>query len=190
MAYIARLDTFRAIAALLIVHHHYFSPLLPPALRFDTSFGVSFFFVLSGFLITGILLEDRGKPRGTALAQFYIRRSFRILPLYYFVLLFGLTLNIPGFWNSLPWSPFYLVNIGIMVHDFGYFANLAHFWTLAIEEQFYLLWPFVVLFTRRVWIVAGAIVVASALYRLDLVVTGTNFMLIFYSADSQVIEHA
>lgn len=176
MAYIARLDTFRAIAALLVVHQHYFSPLLPPELRLDASFGVSFFFVLSGFLITGILLEDRDKPRGAALAQFYIRRSFRILPLYYFVLLFGLALNIPGFWNSLPWSPLYMVNVGIMVHDFGYFAHVAHFWTLAIEEQFYLLWPFVVLFTRRVWIVACAIVVASALFRLGLFVTGSNFL--------------
>lgn len=174
--YIARLDTFRAVAALLVVYHHYFSELLPPALRFDASFGVSFFFVLSGFLITGILLEDRGKSRGTALAQFYIRRSFRILPLYYFVLLFGLVLNVPGFWNSLPWSPLYLVNVGIMVHGFSYFANLAHFWTLAIEEQFYFLWPFVVLFTRRAWIVAAALVVASSLYRLGLFLVGTDFI--------------
>jgi peptidoglycan/LPS O-acetylase OafA/YrhL len=162
--YIPRLDTFRAIAALSIVHLHYFTSLLPPQLQFRTGFGVPFFFVLSGFLITGILLDARAEPASGALAEFYIRRTFRIFPLYYAVLAFALAVGIPGAWASLPWSPLYLVDVGLMRgHDFVW---LNHFWSLAIEEQFYLLWPLAVLLTRRACLIAIALVVAGSLYRL------------------------
>jgi peptidoglycan/LPS O-acetylase OafA/YrhL len=67
--YIPRLDTFRAIAALSIVYLHYFTPFLPPQLQFRMGFGVPFFFVLSGYLITGMLLDVRAEPASLARGQ-------------------------------------------------------------------------------------------------------------------------
>jgi peptidoglycan/LPS O-acetylase OafA/YrhL len=113
--------------------------------------GVDLFFVLSGFLITGLLLDARGRPGG--LLRFWRRRALRILPLAYAFL--ALVLFSP-FWRGEPWYP------GIYAEQgwFWLYANnwlalyrptldhgiLAHFWSLAIEEQFYLVWPLATLF--------------------------------------------
>ncbi len=115
-------------------------------------FGVDLFFVLSGFLITGILfdsLQDDGCFR-----KFYARRALRIFPLYYGVLLVCLLLTIPWHlhWGIMGWLlPLYLQNFrprGIMALTLGHNIDLFHFWSLAVEEQFYLVWPAVVFFVR------------------------------------------
>jgi peptidoglycan/LPS O-acetylase OafA/YrhL len=105
--------------------------------------GVQLFFVLSGFLITGILLDSRGKPRG--LRTFYARRSLRIFPLYY-VFLIGRFAVAPIFVASAAvplatqlWYWLYVSNWGDLVGT--PLTGLTHFWSLAVEEQFYLLWP-------------------------------------------------
>jgi peptidoglycan/LPS O-acetylase OafA/YrhL len=106
--------------------------------------GVQLFFVLSGFLITGILLDNRDKPR--ALRTFYLRRSFRIFPLYY-AFLIGRFLILPLFVPSLAvpggeqlWFWLYLSNWALVVTGTSV-GGMGHFWSLAVEEQFYLLWP-------------------------------------------------
>src|SRR5262249_36057770 len=144
-SYIPRLDSFRAIAALLIVYHHYFAAIMP--VRLNTSQGVAFFFVLSGFLITKLLLHDHGTT-GQILGRFYVRRTFRIFPLYYFVLILGIAVDSPGFRGSLPLSALYLTNVEMILRN-DWVASASHLWTLAVEEQFYLLWPPIMLLLGR-----------------------------------------
>jgi peptidoglycan/LPS O-acetylase OafA/YrhL len=116
--------------------------------------GVDLFFVLSGFLITGILLD--GRESAHRFRNFYARRSLRIFPLYYVVLLVvGLVWtctdrSIGGFEGveeAAPWLWFYGTNILVALRG-GWFP-LSHFWSLAVEEHFYLFWPAVVFGLRR-----------------------------------------
>jgi peptidoglycan/LPS O-acetylase OafA/YrhL len=113
--------------------------------------GVDLFFVLSGFLITGILLRSKGSAH--YFKNFYIRRSLRIFPLYYLTLagclIVGTVAAIPDYqWHTLRWYFFYLHN----VRDTFWQPPLGGpgwFWSLAVEEHFYLFWPLVVLLLRR-----------------------------------------
>lgn len=148
LPHILRLDCLRAIAALLVIFEHVIVPLLPMWMAFHPGgVGVYFFFVLSGFLITDRLATRTGPP-SARIGSFYLRRASRIFPLYYLVLFSGAALAIPGFRESLPWGAFYLNNFQML--DAGRFAGYAgHFWTLAVEEQFYLLWPLLFLFLGR-----------------------------------------
>jgi peptidoglycan/LPS O-acetylase OafA/YrhL len=164
-SYMPALDGIRAIAILLVlVDHFYFVPILGPI-------GVKIFFVLSGFLITGILLrckreaEDGYYSKPRALWLFYVRRFLRIMPLFYLVLLISAALNMPGVRNAFWWHASYLSNV--------YFARLGHwegttgvFWSLAVEEQFYMVWPWAVFFTPRrliPYLVCGLLLTGSVL---------------------------
>ncbi|MEO7063744.1 MAG: acyltransferase [Dokdonella sp.] len=130
--------------------------------------GVQLFFVLSGFLITGILLRSRGKAR--ALRSFYARRALRIFPLYY-LFLAGRFVLIPLFVPStaVPFGeelPFwlYLSNWGDLLATTP-LAAMGHFWSLAVEEQFYLVWPALamVLQVRTfAWVCVGIAIAALA----------------------------
>ena len=116
--------------------------------------GVQLFFVLSGFLITGILVEQREAPR--YFRNFYIRRSLRIFPLYYLTLTIAFLIVTPLFGSpefrtsverDSVWLWTYLYN---WMAPFGHHMRaLSHFWSLAVEEQFYLIWPLVVLLAVR-----------------------------------------
>lgn len=134
--------------------------------------GVDLFFVLSGYLITGILLETRAAPR--YYTNFYARRALRIFPLY-FAVLGAVFLLVP--WVAPYDSPgmreasrhqlylwTYTTNIGRALYDIN-FARLAHFWSLSVEEHFYLFWPLLVR-ARRPWVLplacAACVVVACA----------------------------
>jgi peptidoglycan/LPS O-acetylase OafA/YrhL len=115
--------------------------------------GVSLFFVLSGFLITGILWD--GFQREHWWRNFYIRRSLRIFPLYYLALIIALLIALTVDFGSNNLSSFfiyafYLQNIPALTVHLRQFQHvwLDHFWSLAVEEQFYLIWPFL-LFALR-----------------------------------------
>jgi peptidoglycan/LPS O-acetylase OafA/YrhL len=119
--------------------------------------GVDLFFVLSGFLITGLLLEAKGQPH--YFRNFYVRRTLRIFPLYYFVLAV-LFLLLPRFITPSPllevarshqaWLWSYTTNFYIAAtSSWASLTYVNHFWSLAIEEHFYLLWPLVVFTFRR-----------------------------------------
>ena len=113
--------------------------------------GVDLFFVLSGFLITGILLDSRQDPR--YFRVFFARRALRILPLYWLYLL----LLVAGVWwlspdaereslfTGLPWHATYLTNVIVAIRGWDGFQT-GHLWSLSVEEQFYLIWPSLVLF--------------------------------------------
>jgi peptidoglycan/LPS O-acetylase OafA/YrhL len=136
--------------------------------------GVDLFFVLSGFLITGILYDTK---HGSAyLRRFYARRVLRIFPLYYasLVLMLGVLPLVPAFGTALAgvgadgeWYWLYLVNVRIAFEGWPKPALLGHFWSLAVEEQFYLVWPFVVLaFGRRALVrLCAAVMLGSLLLR-------------------------
>jgi peptidoglycan/LPS O-acetylase OafA/YrhL len=117
--------------------------------------GVDLFFVLSGYLISSILLASRNKPN--FLKNFFIRRILRIFPLYYLSLIAVLWLipMIPAFENNFNYYQknqiWFWVFLQNWLFAFKVPANniLLHFWSLAVEEQFYLIWPFVIFFVRK-----------------------------------------
>jgi peptidoglycan/LPS O-acetylase OafA/YrhL len=145
LSYAPALDGVRALAVSLVLYHHWVEHRwldrhLPVSCGLV---GVKLFFVLSGLLITRILLVSRFEERQTlavGLRDFYLRRALRIFPLYYLVL-FVLALTSAAFRELWPWYVTYLQNIRMV--RAGHFLFASHFWTLAIEEQFYLVWPLV-----------------------------------------------
>jgi peptidoglycan/LPS O-acetylase OafA/YrhL len=149
--HLPQLDGLRALAVLAVIAEHTLPGPLLLALT-PGGAGVRLFFVLSGFLITGILLRAgdlaaKGGSPGSALRAFYARRFLRIFPLYYLALAVALLLGIQGAREGWGWHLAYLTNIyGVRTGWLGY---LAHFWSLAVEEQFYLVWPALVLFLPR-----------------------------------------
>ena len=167
--YIKSLDGLRAIAILLVVFFHYFFILECGWI------GVQLFFVLSGFLITAILLDTKHLPVKSYFKRFYWRRSVRIFPVYY-LYLFGITLiflvgNIPDtFEMSWKYLYSYTYNFAPIISGYFYDGFFTHFWSLAVEEQFYLLWPLVIfIFNRKALkIVIISIVVLSPIVRLFL----------------------
>jgi peptidoglycan/LPS O-acetylase OafA/YrhL len=115
--------------------------------------GVQIFFVLSGFLITRILVQARGAPFGVYLRNFYGRRSLRIFPLYFSVvalLAVGVAagLSLPGVREGLVYAATYTYNLFHATSQFKHSRIISHFWSLCAEEQFYLVWPFLLYFTR------------------------------------------
>jgi peptidoglycan/LPS O-acetylase OafA/YrhL len=154
---IVQLDGLRGIAvAMVFIHHAYRVPFL--------WMGVDLFFVLSGFLITGILFNQKSKPFGAYIRHFYTRRARRILPPYLIVLL------ITGFFFSFSFLRVWYLYLGAMNFQGPLLPegreNLP-LWSLAVEEQFYLLWPAIVfLLNRRQLIrVTGSLIVLATLLR-------------------------
>jgi peptidoglycan/LPS O-acetylase OafA/YrhL len=134
--------------------------------RFDVGLAsVRLFFVLSGFLITGILLRARadaeaaGGTRPQILRAFYARRFLRIFPAYYAVLLLAVAVGLPLVRETLGWHLAYLSNF--YAYQAGWPRSyLGHLWSLSVEEQFYLAWPALVLFTpaRRLPVVVLTVI--------------------------------
>lgn len=154
--YNPRLDGLRCIAILGVLPMHFLtaSPFL--AYVDPGNLGVKLFFVLSGYLITSILLAYRERVDrrqvtvGRALLVFYARRMLRLSPLYYAYLLLALLL-LPGVREYLGWFLTYLQNFLFAARPDVYAKYLAHLWTLAVEEQFYLIAPILLLLTPRRW---------------------------------------
>ncbi|MCP4140755.1 MAG: acyltransferase [Chloroflexi bacterium] len=179
---IAGLDGIRAIAFLLVFSIH------TGFLSFGWV-GVQLFFVLSGFLITGILLDMKDYlPQKEYYKRFYGRRLLRIFPLYYFYLLLmtGVTTwleRIPYrpnrmqvFQDQAPYAALYVYNIFYAGANFEYTAFLEHFWSLSVEEQFYIIWPLLIflvpkkniktLFLGSIFVGLGFRIIFTILYKL------------------------
>ena len=160
------LDGLRALAVLMVLFQHYVSV---PAQALWGWTGVRIFFALSGFLITGILYDTRHRQHRWS--AFYARRTLRIFPLYYGLLLLAVLLYPIARWSlsSSYWLwPFYVQNFarfywppaqvvtGHLDHLYStrfvdplLRLRFGHFWSLAVEEQFYLFWPLVVFAVQR-----------------------------------------
>ncbi len=158
MKYIKGLDTIRAVAILLVIFYHYgpkFAPetgasifvnLLVP----DGKFGVTLFFVLSGFLITSILLhakENELHSKGSIIKNFFVRRTLRIFPIYYLCLFALILIRFPFAPGSIPYNLTYTSNFYIFSTQV--WDTYCHTWSLSVEEQFYILWPWLILFIRN-----------------------------------------
>jgi peptidoglycan/LPS O-acetylase OafA/YrhL len=152
----ASLEGIRGIAIGLVIFYHAFGGAgansvwtAPVAWLAASSWaGVDLFFALSGFLITGILLDTRGRPG--YLRIFYMRRFLRIAPVYYsFLAALFLISRFHVRWQSihLLWHVFYLSNVSMAVRDSG--SLVSHLWSLSVEEQFYLIWPSFILVIWR-----------------------------------------
>lgn len=178
------LDGVRGIAVLIVIIHNsswiigeseHFLLKLTSAIIATGWIGVQLFFALSGFLITGILLDTRHRRR--YFSSFYLRRTLRIFPAYY--ALIALTVFVaPLVASSSAWSDavsghhwsYWLYLSNWFVPFTGGIRALSHVWSLAVEEQFYLLWPLIVwLLPRRSLInLCVAVVVCTPLIRLGL----------------------
>lgn len=166
---IRHLDGIRGLAILLILARHFSDGSSWERFFYLGWIGVDLFFVLSGFLITGILLDtknERGYYR-----VFIIRRVLRIFPLYYGVLIVCLLLS--GHLSILDWFRehqvyFWTYTQNYLIADKGFFTlPLGHFWSLAIEEQFYLVWPLVVWLcnNKKLLIVIALLIIGAILTR-------------------------
>lgn len=151
------LDGVRGLAILAVLLFHFVMPVDPrgptdAAIRWLFSYGalgVDLFFLLSGFLITGILYDSRTNPY--YFRNFYMRRVLRIFPLYYGVLVIVFLVvpaipalrgsEIEGLRSHQVWAWLYGVNIYLAIHNGWVLSYIEHFWSLAVEEQFYLVWP-------------------------------------------------
>lgn len=179
LKYVPALDGIRGVAIIWVVFHNTRDlPYPAPGGVFHVLsllghmgwIGVQLFFGLSGFLITAGLLDSRSARN--YFSGFYARRALRILPLYYAVLLI-LLIILPRLISSNTWpTPSHQVSLWLFTVNWTQSApyGFAHFWSLAVEEQFYLFWPVVVyrLNPRRLlvvclWIGAGALVLRSVM---------------------------
>ena len=162
---IPALDAVRGLAILMVTGFRFFPKYEDPSVAgrllsrvFGQGFrGVDLFFVLSGFLITGILWDAKG--RSNYFRNFYFRRTLRIFPLYYGVLIVTLVL-LPAIGFATPsifaagyrystWLWLYGANILISWKGEWCLGAFDHFWSLAVEEQFYLVWPLVIFLCSR-----------------------------------------
>ena len=186
--HIAALDGVRGAAILAVVVYHFGGLRDAPASWLEKGLllvtrvgwcGVDLFFVLSGLLITGILLDTR--EAANRFTSFYMRRFLRIFPLYYAVLL--------GYFVVVPWiSGRPATGAGEQVWYWTYLCNwstsfqadtrtplLSHFWSLAVEEQFYLVWPALVFFTRRQTLARLCVAVATVVLLTRVAMVGLHF---------------
>jgi peptidoglycan/LPS O-acetylase OafA/YrhL len=195
LGYRPELDGLRGISILLVYLHHLYHPIMPGGF-----FGVDIFFVLSGFLITSLLLQEWDRESSISLKGFYIRRVLRLMPALLLLILiigsFALIFLDKGkalkTYQGIGLTLFYASN---WFYALGYFSAsnpLGITWSLAIEEQFYLIWPLILILALRFkvgrrWIL-GILTLAIAmipLYRNILIKQGANFLRLYYASDTR-----
>jgi peptidoglycan/LPS O-acetylase OafA/YrhL len=176
------LDGVRGLAILMVLLYHFVAQTTATN-RWEAAvnkvfsygpLGVDLFFILSGFLITGILYDSRADPG--YFRSFYMRRVLRIFPLYYGVLavVFFVVPLIPALQGSeiaalqphQAWAWFYGVNVYLSIQGDWSLSYIQHFWSLAVEEHFYFVWPLVV------WLIAAR---PRVLMRVALAVAAVSF---------------
>lgn len=182
LRYFNQLDSFRFVAALLVIIYHWLH-FVPAVEAFPLGrFGVDFFFVISGFLISLKLfelkesIEQRKLTTKLAFFKFFVGRAFRIFPLYYVVLIFATAFNPGEIRDSFLWNLTYTTNF----HQIGLQAwvGITHFWSLSVEEHFYLIYPLIILLIsrRRVFLSMCVIAVLAILFRSHEILTNHDTM--------------
>jgi peptidoglycan/LPS O-acetylase OafA/YrhL len=191
LGYVPALDGLRGVAILGVLGVHLFG-------LSGGFYGVDLFFVLSGFLITTLLLEEHDRTGRVSLRAFYIRRARRLMPALCAVLVLiavvGPLYYSPALLASIVASGLYAANIvrGFGTSDFLNATPAAHLWSLAQEEQFYVLWPVALLSLRRrlterrLMTLLAAGFVLLVLYRAGLAVAGAGWHRIYYAPDTHM----
>ncbi|MEO8665002.1 MAG: acyltransferase, partial [Ignavibacteria bacterium] len=160
--YMPQLDTLRTFAVFFVLIEHwlpenFWLKIIPYGM-----IGVTAFFVLSGFLITQILIRSKisievhNTGIFNSLKQFYARRTLRIFPIYYLTVFIAFILNFESIRQKIFWYVFYLSNIYFYKIQ-GWDGALSHLWTLAVEEQFYVFWPIVIIFISRKYLLRSIV---------------------------------
>ena len=192
--YFPGLNGLRFVAALLVILSHveemkryfgYANYRSVPAISQMGGTAVTFFFVLSGFLITYLLLREKRQTGTVSLSTFYLKRLLRIWPLYYLIVALGLlvvphvpALVVPPFAEAYGHPPAALPALflaflpNVALAGYGFTPYLVQTWSIGVEEQFYLVWPLVLLFSwrplRSMLLAVGAYIGAFGLVRLAL----------------------
>ncbi len=183
--YLKQLDGLRFLAVGLVLYDHWQAEKNTVPLG---ALGVNLFFVLSGFLITRILLTSKtkqvGQPNGlnSYLKKFYIRRTLRIFPIYYLSILVLWLFQNPAVVDKLTWHFLYATNVYIS-HYQTWLGVTDHFWSLAVEEQFYIFFPMLIFFLPKRFLVPFFVVeiVFSVGLRLYFFMTGTDWRVSYVS---------
>jgi peptidoglycan/LPS O-acetylase OafA/YrhL len=203
LGYMPALDGIRAAAVLGVLVYHADSSWLPGGY-----FTVDAFFVLSGFLITTLLIAEFRRTGGIALLSFWARRARRLLPALLFLMagivlyaaVFATPVELPRLRGDAIASLLYVANWRFVATKESYFdafvtpSPLRHLWTLAIEEQFYLVWPLVVCGTLRIskgslrglFVICVGLAAASALTMAVLYERGASITRLYYGSDTRV----
>jgi len=146
--YFSQLDGIRFLAVSLVLIDHWLAE--RNVLPFGP-LGVTMFFVLSGFLITRILIQSKlkddrtGRSHWFSVKQFIIRRSIRIFPIYFIAIFVLYAFNVPPVRDTILWCLSYSTNIYIATKQ-TWMGTIDHLWSLAVEEQYYLVFPYLILF--------------------------------------------
>jgi peptidoglycan/LPS O-acetylase OafA/YrhL len=194
VSYLPFLDGLRAISILLVLGFHQLGPLSGwLGTQFNGWVGVDLFFLISGFLISSILLKEQERRGKFSLKNFYIRRWLRICPAYYAFLAFMLVFTIvrgQHDFASFAIAGLYLTNVDMC---FGWglctpLSGLMHTWSLSVEEQFYLLWPATLKACgKKAMAVCSALIGAAYLWRVYLAtVAGAGWIRLSSGLDTKL----
>jgi len=194
LGYIPALDGLRAISILLVLAFHDIGPVTSEfGHKFNGWIGVDVFFVISGFLITSILLKEGKQHAGEfSLRKFYTRRWLRIAPVYYAFLLVVAAWHFWGGNHHI--KPFICAALYLTNLDLAFSWNLiplklgiSHLWSLGLEEQFYLVWPACLKFVKQKAIpFVSAIIAIVYCWRLYLVAHGASWIRLVHGFDTKV----
>jgi peptidoglycan/LPS O-acetylase OafA/YrhL len=157
--HVPALDGLRGIAIIAVMFFHLgaITPLIAPFTK-GASLGVQLFFVLSGFLITSILLKEHGRTGRIDLKNFYMRRTLRLVPAFWFYLIFVFIFGryiLPPDLVAAHYEGTHFLSAFLYYHNWDYFFSqqslvlIKHSWSLAIEEQFYIFWSLALWFAVR-----------------------------------------
>ncbi len=194
------LDGIRGLAIILVIVHHVYH-LVPWSHKIISGgyLGVDLFFVLSGFLITSLIIEEHAHTGNVNLPRFYMRRALRLLPAVGAALIVAIVVGLLLGFQSIGMTPLRFASI------VGYFTNwvrayepsevwfLSHFWSLAIEEQFYLIWPaFLIgllsLPRRAALFIATAIAIGSAVLMGVMFLSGSVAQRLYTGSDTRAYQ--
>ncbi|MGB0805871.1 MAG: acyltransferase family protein, partial [Salibacteraceae bacterium] len=169
MEYYKQLDGLRFLAIFMVAIAHYVQWQVGNVVAINIPFvyGVTLFFVLSGFLITRILLQHKNQGIGKSLKVFYGRRAVRIFPLYFVTIGIVFFMGYTQYRELIPWLLSYSINIYHSINPQIDLGDFSHLWSLAVEEQFYLIWPIFVLTIPLKYFLklASGLIVISLLYK-------------------------
>lgn len=193
LGYIPALDGLRGISVMLILGYHDIGHYTSGFSHWlNAWFTVDMFFLISGYLITSILVKEERKTGSISLKNFYVRRWLRIAPAYYVCIGAAIVWCMMGGNHHLKpfaYAAMYLTNLDLA---FGWNLiplkyGVSHFWTLGVEEQFYLVWPNLMKWANKHLVkIVAAVIGAVYLWRGYLIANGADWIRIYHGFDTRV----